>query len=229
MKEKANQFVMIARLKKGLLSAGWTSLAKAAAVAAIAFAFAWGGTPGASADTLFQSNFEGSTVQSPTTLANLNLGTPVGTWSGFDDSRPLDAAPSTGIWQNTAGTLHALLMDRDLTTSPTGFILNANMTQPANLADGVTVTFKAAPRRTGDATPLKNAVYTGLDSAGNISFQVRLYVSGAPREPATTQVFQYTTDGTLSAPKPRSRMARRTSPTVEARSTSAAPRSEPPR
>lgn len=160
---------------------------KAAAGAALALLCAWMGAASLSADTLFDCNFNNCVTQSMTTLANLNSGAAVGSWSGFDDARVNDPqAPSTGIWPNSAGTLRALLMDRDSTLSA-GFSLDANLTSAADLASGATVVFKTSPRRTGAG---KSAVFSGLDASGNVSFMARLYVD------TNTQVFQYTTDGT---------------------------------
>ncbi|OPZ18032.1 MAG: hypothetical protein BWZ10_01098 [candidate division BRC1 bacterium ADurb.BinA364] len=119
---------------------------------------------------IFQADFEASLAESPTDLANINLGTPVGFWTGFDEMRSLaDTMPSTGIHVNTTADGKGFIMDRNVDRSAT-FSLDANFSQPAVLADGVTVTLKCSPRRNGANKP---CTFEGKDASGRVSFSFR--------------------------------------------------------
>ncbi|OPZ18033.1 MAG: hypothetical protein BWZ10_01099 [candidate division BRC1 bacterium ADurb.BinA364] len=139
--------------------------------AAIAIAAAAMSSAALAAPTvIFQADFEAAVAESPTTLANINLGTPVGSWIGFDETRSLGSTlPSTGIHVNSASTGKGFIQDRNADTSA-AFSLDANFSQPAVLADGLTVTFKCAPRRTGANKP---CTFEGKDASGAVSFAVR--------------------------------------------------------
>ncbi|OPZ18031.1 MAG: hypothetical protein BWZ10_01097 [candidate division BRC1 bacterium ADurb.BinA364] len=167
-------------------------------MAAIALAFAaMGATAMAAPTVVFQADFEASTAESVapggTTLANLNLGTAIGTWSGWNETRPISAVPTSGIHLDSLGANKIMCSDRD--QADIGFDISANLTQPVVLADGGTVTFKFVPRRTGGLTAgvYKHAYIMGKDASGAISFYLRVYIGAG-----TLQYFQYST--TADAP-----------------------------
>ncbi|MCX7013746.1 MAG: putative Ig domain-containing protein [Candidatus Sumerlaeota bacterium] len=155
-----------------------------AATAGICLAFGALGAWGA-ASTSFQADFEGCTVGSPTSLANLALGTSAGSWTGNVGA----SSPTNAVSLDTLGANKLLLLD----AGAPNFDVQANLTAPVTLGSGsTTVSFKFAPRRSGNNRYVE---ITGEDGSGNVSFKIRLYTQLNP----TTMRFEWFDGATWAA------------------------------
>jgi hypothetical protein len=130
---------------------------------------------GAGAVEVFRADFENSTVQESTTIANVNAGTAIGTWSDLPDGVVMATTlhglhvrlhdPALGGTGNKA-----LLFDRfDDRFTNTGGNANFSQTIPR---DGAVIEFGYCSYRTQGNTHDKDVRITGRDAAGNKSFEL---------------------------------------------------------
>jgi len=92
--------------------------------------------PTATAQVLFDADFEGSTPGGGLTVANLNAGTSTGTWGNLVDS----GDPNDDIFENTTESNNLLVLD-------VGYEAEAFASSAGNLTDGVDVEWSFTFRR----------------------------------------------------------------------------------
>ncbi|KPK43302.1 MAG: hypothetical protein AMK72_13505 [Planctomycetes bacterium SM23_25] len=145
-----------------------------------------GGDPYMGTVTIFHADFEDSPlVTGNVTAADLNAGTPVGTWTVFTDGNSdINATSDPG-----SGNTKNLFADNGQ------YDFVGNFFEAGLLADGVTVNLDVLLRRqAGDANPHR---VQGLDSNGLVLFDVKLEADGTAGQEDYRRVGYWDSGGTL--------------------------------
>lgn len=127
---------------------------------------------GSAAPQVFQADFQNATVAARTSPTNVNSGTAIGSWAGLPDAAAQTAWVAEGvrIGEDTASGNKALLLDR-FEVAPIN--VDAVFSESIPL-DGAVIDMKVSVYRTQTDSHDKDVYITGLDGAGNKSFEVVL-------------------------------------------------------
>ena len=116
---------------------------------------------------VFQADFANSAIENQTSLANLDAGTEVGSWSSSD-------VTNLNVYSDTTGTEKAFCPDSD---SHGGYFINANFSSLVALASNVTVTMLLARGRYNAPGTGKYFTITGFDANGTASFDLKVFAN----------------------------------------------------
>jgi O-glycosyl hydrolase len=123
--------------------------------------------PSAAQVTVFQADFQASAVAANTTVDNLDLGTPIGSWADLMET-------NVNVYGNAGATQKALCPDSN---GNGGYSLLAIGTNSVLLRSNVTVTVKLARGRSGSPGTGRSFQLIGCDALNNTNFDLQVFAN----------------------------------------------------